>query len=85
MKSREEIARQLCRILLDSAQAEQDATGEFVVPVGTLPDLLPSERLTADVARRACCIEDRVWDAELRHHLLVHEIIHGADRQRRGR
>jgi hypothetical protein len=71
MKSRDEIARQLCRILLDACQVSQDATGEFVVLPGTLPDLLPPQRLTADVARRACSIDDRTWDRELRRHIFV--------------
>ena len=53
MKSRDEISRQLCQILLDAAQLEQDSGNGFVVPSGTLPDLLPPERLTADAARRA--------------------------------
>ena len=81
MKSRDEISRQLCQILLDAAQLEQDSGNGFVVPSGTLPDLLPPERLTADAARRACGVMDRVWDAELRHHLLVQEIVHGAASQ----
>jgi hypothetical protein len=85
MKSRDEIERSLARILLDSAQGEQDATGEFMVPASILSDLRPTERATVDVARRACGIEDRIWNQELRHHLLVREIVHGADRRRRVR
>jgi hypothetical protein len=57
----------------------------FMVPVDVLSDLRPAERATAADARHACGITDRIWDAELRHHLMVREIVHGADRQRRGR
>jgi len=85
MKSRDEIERQLCHILLDSAQGEQDATGEFMVPADVLSDLRPPERATVDVARRACGIADRVWEQELRHHLLVREIVHGARPRSRAR
>jgi hypothetical protein len=81
MKSRDQIERELARCILSAAQSEQDATGEFMCPAGTLADLLPSERQTVDVARRACGVMDRVWDAELRHHLLVREIVHGAASQ----
>jgi hypothetical protein len=84
MKSRDEIERQLCHILLDSAQAEQDATGEFMVPVGTLPDLLPAERrLTAADARHAVGIGDRIWEQELRRHLVVADIMHGVRKSHR--
>ena len=78
MKTRDQIERELCRIILDACQAEQDATAEFMLPSGSLPDLLPAERLTADAARRVVGITDRIWDAELRHHLVVVEIVHGA-------
>jgi hypothetical protein len=81
MKSRDEIERQLSRILLDAAQGEQDAVGEFMVPASILSDLRPAERATVDVARRACGVMDRVWEQELRHHLLVREIVHGAASQ----
>ncbi len=74
-------ARQLCRILLDAAQGEADAGRGFLVPVGTLPDLLPRERLTLDVTRRALGIEQRVWAQEHHRHVVVREIV-GATRKR---
>jgi hypothetical protein len=83
VKSRDEIERQLARILLDSAQGEQDATGEFVVPPDVLSDLRPAERATVDVARHACGISDRIWQPELRHFLFVREIIDGTRKAHR--
>jgi len=74
--------RQLSRIVLDAAQYESDEHGEFVVPAGTLPEL-PPERLTVDHARRLLGIEDRVWDRELRCHLVVREIVSGTRKHRR--
>ena len=76
MKSRDEIERQLSRILLDAAQGEQDAIGEFMVPASILSDLRPAERATVDVARHAVGIADRVWEQELRRHMMVVEIMH---------
>jgi hypothetical protein len=70
--------RQLSRIILDSAQFEADEGRGFMVPVGTLPDLLPSRRITADAARQLCGIEPRIWDSEHRRHSVVHEIVSGA-------
>jgi hypothetical protein len=81
VKSRDAIERELARAILSAAQFEQDNGNGFMVPSGTLPDLLPATSLTVDVARRACGVMDRVWDAELRHHLLVQEIVHGAASQ----
>jgi hypothetical protein len=52
-----------------------------MVPPSILDDLRRPERATVDVARRAVGIEDRVWEQELRHHLLVREIVHGAGSQ----
>jgi hypothetical protein len=77
MKSRDEISRQLSRIILDAAQGEADATGEFMVPANVLDDLRPPERVTVDMARRACSIEDRVWEQELHRHMVVAEIMGG--------
>jgi hypothetical protein len=67
--------RRLARILLDAAQLEADAGRGFLVPVGTLPNLLPRERLTLDTVRRSLGIEDRVWDHEHHRHMIVREII----------
>jgi hypothetical protein len=83
VKSRDEIERQLCQIILSACQVEQDATGQFMVPVGTLPDLLPSERLTAADARHAAGVADHIWEQELRRHLMVREIVHGASQHGR--
>jgi hypothetical protein len=83
VKSRDQIERELARIILDACQAEQDATAEFMLPSGTLPDLLPAERATAANARHAVGISDRVWDAELRHFLFVREIIAGTRKTHR--
>ena len=83
MKTRDEIARQLCQILLDAAQFEADEGRGFMVPIGTLPDLLPPQRLTADAARQLCGIEPRIWDAEHRRHSVVHEIVSGTRPQSR--
>jgi hypothetical protein len=69
--------RQLARILLDSAQIEADEGRGFMVPADILSDLRPAERATVDVARHACGIEDRIWDAEHRRHSVVHEITSG--------
>ena len=66
--------RQLCRILLDSAQLEADAGRGFMVPVGTLTELPPG-RLTLDVARRALGIDDRIWQSEHHRHVVVREIV----------
>lgn len=76
MKSRDEIERQLSRILLDAAQGEEDAGCGFMVPPSILSDLRPAERATVDVARHAVGIADRVWEQELHRHLMVIEIMH---------
>ena len=78
MKSREQIARELARVILDAAQLEQNEHGEFMVPADVLADLRPAERATVDVARHAVGIGDRVWQHELRRHMVVREIVHGA-------
>jgi hypothetical protein len=67
--------RQTARILLDAAQLEADAGRGFLVPAGTLPNLLPPERLTLDAARRSLGIEDRVWDREHHRHLIVCQLV----------
>jgi hypothetical protein len=67
--------RRFARILLDAAQLEADAGRGFLVPVGTLPNLRPPERLTLDAARRSLGIEDRVWEHEHRRHMIVRQII----------
>jgi hypothetical protein len=77
VKSRDEIERSLSRILLDAAQGEQDATGEFMVPPSILDDLRPAERATVDAARRAVGVGDRVWEQELHRHLMVVDIVSG--------
>jgi hypothetical protein len=80
MKSRDQIERELARIILSAAQAEQDASGEFMCPADVLADLRPSgrtERATVGVARRACGINDRIFEQELHRHLMVVEIVHG--------
>lgn len=77
MKTRDEIERQLCQIILDAAQFEQDDTGEFMVPADILSDLRPAERATVDVARRACGISDKTWDREFRIHNFVAGIMEG--------
>jgi hypothetical protein len=81
VKSPDAEARELARILLDAAQIEQDNGCGFMVSADVLADLRPAERATVDVARHACGIADRVWEQELRHHLLVREIVHGAASQ----
>lgn len=77
MKTREEISRQLSRIILDAAQGEQEAGRGFMCPADVLADLRPPERSTIDVARRACGIADRVWEQELHRHMTVIEIMSG--------
>ena len=83
MKSRDEIERQLSRILLDAAQGEQDAVGEFMVPASILSDLRPAERATVDVARRAVGVGDRVGGQEIHRHMMVVEIMHGVRKTHR--
>jgi hypothetical protein len=83
MKTREEISRQLCQAILSAAQFEADEGRGFMVPSGTLPDLLPPQRLTADAARQLCGIEPRIWDAEHRRHMVVTEIVHGVRKAHR--
>jgi hypothetical protein len=77
VKTRDEIERQLSQVILSACQVEQDSGKGFMVPSGTLPDLLPPERLTAADARHAVGIADRIWEQELRRHLMVVEIMHG--------
>jgi hypothetical protein len=55
----------------------------FMVPANVLDDLRPPERSTVDVARHACGIEDRIWEQEMRHHLLVREIVGAASQHGR--
>ena len=86
MKSRDQIERELARIILDACQAEQDASGEFMCPADVLADLRPpgrTERATVDVARRACGINDRIFEQELHRHLMVVEIMHGVRKTHR--
>jgi hypothetical protein len=78
VKSRDAIERELSQAILSACQLEQDNGNGFVVPSGTLPDLLPSQRLSASDARYVIGITDRIWTQELRHHLMVREIVHGA-------
>ena len=83
MKTRDEIERQLSQVILSACQVEQDSGKGFMVPSGTLPDLLPPERLTAADARHAVGIADRIWEQELRRHLMVVEIMHGVRKTHR--
>jgi len=83
MKSRDQIERELSQAILSACQVEQDSGKGFMVPSGTLPDLLPPERLTADVARHAVGIADRVWEQELHRHMMVVEIMHGTRKSHR--
>jgi hypothetical protein len=83
MKTRDEIERQLSRVILSACQIEQDSGKGFMVPSGTLPDLLPSERCTASAARLAVGIADRIWESELHRHLMVVEIMHGTRKAHR--
>jgi hypothetical protein len=46
-----------------------------------LPELRSA--LTLGEAARLLGIDHRVLEQELHHHLVVHDIVHGADRQRR--
>jgi hypothetical protein len=83
MKTRDSIARELAQIILSSAQSEADEGRGFIVADDILADLRPAGRATMDVARRAVGIEDRIWDAELRHFMFVREIIAGTRKARR--
>jgi hypothetical protein len=78
MKSRDAIERELAQAIITACQLEQDNGKGFMCPADVLSDLRPPERLTASDARLAVGIADRIWDAELRHHLMVREIVHGA-------
>ena len=75
--------RQLCRILLDAAQSEADAGRGFYVPADVLSDLRPPERATADVARRAVGISEKIWAREFRTHNFVAEIRRGVRKHHR--
>jgi hypothetical protein len=77
MKSRDEIERQLCHIILVAAQSEADAGRGFTLPPDILADLRPPERVSAEVARLAVGVDDRVWEQELRRHLVMTDIVSG--------
>jgi hypothetical protein len=77
MKSRDQIERELAQCILSACQVSQDSGKGFYVPLGTLPDLLPPQRLTAADARHAVGIGDVVWDQEFRRHLMVAQIMEG--------
>jgi hypothetical protein len=83
MKSRDAIERELAQAILSAAQFEQDASGEFMCPSEVLSDLRPAERATVDVTRRACGVNDRIFEQELRHFLFVREIIAGTRKAHR--
>ena len=87
MKSPDERARQSCRILVDAAQAEADEGHGFVVPASVVRSLrvIPQHACTIltfslHEAARLLNIPPAILDAEVHHHLVVHDIVHGATR-----
>ncbi len=83
MKRRDETERQLARILLDAAQAEQESGKGFMVPEDVLADLRPPERATTHAARLVVGVSDRVWEHELHRHTMVREVLGGAGKSHR--
>jgi hypothetical protein len=88
MKSPDAEARELARILIDAAQIEQDSGNGMMVPASVIrqlrivPPIMPGP-VTLDEARRRLGIPLAIFEQELRHHLLVWEIVHGAAGHRR--
>jgi hypothetical protein len=81
VKSPDQIARELARELIDAAQESADEGRGFSVPVAVLRALriVPAavSSYTLDEAARWLDIPQRILDAEVQHHLVVRDIVHG--------
>jgi hypothetical protein len=88
MKSPDQEARELARILLDAAQIENDNGHGMTVPESVVRQLrivcgdIPIN-MTLDEARRRLDISLVIFEQELRHHMFIREIMHGVRKNHR--